>query len=62
MYFHVKQYLETLLQLCLIISPVFLLLMYLFCAISLCNKKNMLERDLWKFNKENLILAYFDKN
>ena len=62
MYFHVKQYLETLLQPCLIISPVFLLLMYLFCAISLCNKKNMLERDLWKFNKENLILAYFDKN
>ena len=22
----------------------------------------MLERDLWKFNKENLILVYFDKN
>ena len=28
----------------------------------LCNKSNILERDWSKFNNENFILAYFDKN
>ena len=28
----------------------------------LCNKSNILERDWSKFNKENFILDYFDKN
>ena len=28
----------------------------------LCNKSNILERDLSKFNKENFILDYSDKN
>ena len=31
-------------------------------SIPLCNKSNILERDWSKFNKENFILDYFDKN
>ena len=60
MYFHVKQYLEIF----LIISdhlPQFLFAPNVL-SNPLCNKSNILERDLSKFKKEKFILDYFDKN
>ena len=63
MYFYVKQYLETLLQPYLIILPSFCLLPMCFQIIYAINQTSWsLIEDWSKFNKENFILDYFDKN
>ena len=60
MYFHLKQYLETLLQLYLIIYPSFCLLPMCFQILYAINQKYW--REIFQSLTENFILDYFDKN